>query len=115
VSGRWTTRQHFGQIALSGLRYAVFATQFAAALAAWGLEWNLALYATIAVVYLGNMIVPTAALAELGVREALLVAWMQPAASLLPGLLAAAFLVWVVNLGLPALIGGGLQFQRRHG
>ena len=115
ASGRWTTRQHLGQIALSGLRYAVFATQFAAALAAWGIEWDLALYTTIAVVYLGNMIVPTAALAELGVREALLVAWMQPPGSLLPGLLAAAFLVWVVNLGLPALIGSGLQFQRRHG
>ena len=115
ASGRWTTRQQLGQIALSGLRYVVFATQFAAALAAWGIEWDLALYTTIAVVYLGNMIVPTAALAELGVREALLVAWMQPPGSLLPGLLAAAFLVWVVNLGLPALIGGGLQFQRRHG
>lgn len=115
ASGRWTTRQHLEQIVLSGLRYAVFATQFAAALAAWGIEWNLALYATIAVVYLGNMIVPTAALAELGVREALLVAWIQPPGPLLPGLLAAAFLVWMVNLGLPALIGGGLQFQRRHG
>ena len=115
ASGRWTTRQHLGQIALSGLRYAVFATQFAAALAAWGIEWDLALYTTIAVVYLGNMIGPTAALAELGVREALLVAWVQPPGSLLPGLLVAAFLVWVVNLGLPALIGGGLQFQRRHG
>lgn len=113
--GRWTPQQHRGQIVLSGLRYAVFATQFAAALAAWGIEWDLALYTTIAVVYLGNMIVPTAALAELGVREALLVAWMRPPGSLLPGLLAAAFLVWVVNLGLPALIGGGLQFQRRHG
>lgn len=113
--GRWTPQQHRGQIVLSGLRYAVFATQFAAALAAWGIESDLALYTTIAVVYLGNMIVPTAALAELGVREALLVAWMQPPGSLLPGLLAAAFLVWVVNLGLPALIGGGLQFQRHHG
>ena len=91
------------------------AVNLAAALAAWGIEWDLALYATIAVVYLGNMIVPTAALAELGVREALLVAWIQPPGPLLPGLLAAAFLVWMVNLGLPALIGGGLQFQRRHG
>ena len=114
-SGRWTPQQHRGQIVLSGLRYAVFTTQFAAALAAWGIEWDLALYTTIAVVYLGNMIVPTAALAELGVREAFLVAWMQPLGVVLPGLLAAAFLVWVVNLGLPALIGGGLQFQRRHG
>ena len=115
ASGRWTMRQLLGQVVLSGLRYAVFATQFAAALAAWGIEWDLMLYTTIAVVYLGNMLVPTAALAELGVREALLVAWMQPPGALLPGLLAAAFLVWVVNLGLPALIGGGLQFQRRHG
>lgn len=115
VPGRWSSRQHRLLIALSGLRYAVFATQFAAAVAAWGVDWDLGLYGAIALVYLGNMLVPTAALAELGVREALLVAWIQPAAALLPGMLAAAFLVWVVNLGLPALIGGGLQLQRRHG
>ena len=113
--GRWSPRQHLVQIALSGLRYAVFASQFAVALAAWGNEWDIEIYTSIAVVYLGNMIVPTAALAELGVREALLVAWMQPPGSLLPGLLAAAFLVWAVNLGIPALIGGGLQFRQHHG
>lgn len=111
---RSSRNQRRGQIALSGVRYAVFATQFAAALAAWGIEWDLELYTTIAVVYLGNMVVPTAALAELGIREALLAAFMQPPGYLLPGLLAATFLVWVVNLGIPALIGGGIQFQRNH-
>ena len=113
-SGRWTPQQHRGQIVLSGLRYAVFATQFAAALAAWGIEWDLALYTTIAVVYLGNMIVPTAA-------------WPNSASarrSWWPGCsrrdrccrgcsLQPSSFGWSTS-GSP-LIGGGLQFQRRHG
>ena len=100
------------QVVLSGLRYAVFATQFACALAAWGGELSWATYGTIAVVYLGNMVVPTAALAELGVREALIVAWVQPTGAALPALVAATFAVWAVNLGLPALAGSWMQFKR---
>ena len=101
-----------GQIVLSGLRYVVFASQFACALAAWGFEFSWATYGTIAVVYLGNMVVPTAALAELGVREALMVAWVQPTGGALPALVAATFAVWVINLGLPALAGSWTQFKR---
>ena len=100
------------QIILSGLRYAVFATQFACAVAAWGGAFSWETYGTIAVVYLGNMVVPTAALAELGVREALIVAWAQPVGDALPALVAATFAVWVVNLGLPALVGSWMQFNR---
>lgn len=109
---RWSPRQRWGQIGLSGLRYMVFASQFACALGAWGFTIDPAIFSAIAVVYLGNMIVPTAALAELGVREALIVAWMQPTAAVLPALVAATFTVWLVNLGVPALVGAWLQFNR---
>jgi hypothetical protein len=109
---RWSPRQRWGQIGLSGLRYVVFATQFACALGAWGFAIEPALFGAIAAVYLGNMLVPTAALAELGVREALMVAWMQPVGLALPALIAATFAVWLVNLGVPALVGVWLQFYR---
>jgi hypothetical protein len=109
---RWSTRQRWRQIGLSGLRYMVFATQFACALGAWGFAVEPALFGAIAAVYLGNMVVPTAALAELGVREALMVAWMQPSGLALPALIAATFSVWLVNLGVPALVGAWLQFNR---
>jgi hypothetical protein len=91
----------------------VFATQFACALGAWGFAVEPALFGAIAAVYLGNMVVPTAALAELGVREALMVAWMQPSGLALPALIAATFSVWLVNLGVPALVGAWLQINRR--
>ena len=97
LAKRWGTvkteeaKNHRGnQIVLSGLRYAVFATQFACAVAAWGGAFSWETYGTIAVVYLGNMVVPTAALAELGVREALIVAWAQPVGDALPALVAAS-------------------------
>jgi len=102
------------QIGLSGARYLVFSGQFACALVAWGFEFDASLLVAIAAVYWGNMIMPTAALAELGVREALVVAWFNPETEALVPLLAATFSVWLVNLFLPAFLGGVLHLTRSH-
>jgi hypothetical protein len=106
--------KYFYQISLSGARYLVFSCQFACALVAWGFEFDASLLVAIAAVYWGNMIMPTAALAELGVREALVVAWFNPEAEALVPLLAATFSVWLVNLFLPACIGGVLHLTQSH-
>jgi hypothetical protein len=103
------------QIGLSSARYLVFSSQFACALVAWGFEFDASLLVAIAAVYWGNMITPTAALAELGVREALVVAWFNPQTDALIPLLAATFSVWLVNLFLPACVGGVLHLMRSHG
>lgn len=106
--------QWLRQITLSGLRYVVFSAQFLLALGAWGFPIAQTQAVAIAVVYLGNMIIPTAALAELGVREALMIAWMAPASDLIAPLLAATFAVWACNLLLPALLGAAAYLMRRH-
>jgi len=103
------------QVILSGIRFAVFTGQFACALGAWGIEVDGSIWTAIALVYLGNMVVPTAALAELGVREALIIAWLQPEPEWTVPILIATFAVWLVNLCIPAFIGGGIQLiDRRH-
>ena len=92
-------------IALSALRYAVFATQFLMALYAYGFSEVSNLLTTITLVYWGNMIIPTAALAEMGVREALIILLLQPSAEMTIPLITATFVVWALNLVVPAIIG----------
>ena len=51
------------------------------------------------------MIIPTAALAEMGVREALIVMVLQPAPEMVVPLIAGTFFIWALNLVIPAIIG----------
>jgi len=108
-----SSEQRIKQIAWSGLRYIVFTLQFFLALKAWGMESTGPLLAAIPLVYLGNMLIPSAALAELGIREALMVAWIQPDDLLLPHLITATFFIWLINLCVPALAGGVIQLMHR--
>ena len=99
----------------SSARYAVFTAQFLLALLAYGVvppaAWP-ALVPEVATVWLCNALVPTAALGELGVREALTLAVLDPAAPAAASAAAAAFTVWAMNLALPAAL-GALLFTRR--
>jgi hypothetical protein len=92
-------------VTLSGVRYGVFATQFVFGLWAYGFAEMPLLMPAIALVYWGNMIIPTAALAEVGVREALIVMLLQPQPEMTAPLIAATFSVWALNLVVPAAIG----------
>ena len=92
-------------LAWSGIRFAVFGGQFALALVAWGYPLDSLSIWNIPLIYLGNMLVPTAALAEMGIREALTVYFFQPNASMLWSVVQAAFTIWLINLALPAILG----------
>ncbi len=97
---------------LSGARYVIFAGQFLAAMHLYGYSGlpEEAL-ARIAVIYLLTTLIPTAALAEFGLRESLAVL-LLPAAGMRPeAAFSAAFLLYLVNIGIPALA-GGLLFTR---
>ena len=101
----------------SSARYAVFTAQFLAALIAFGIlppdpSAAAAAVPDIATVWLCNTLVPTAALGELGVREALTLAVLDPAAPAAASAAAAAFTVWAMNLACPAAL-GALLFTRR--
>lgn len=93
----------------SVLRYGIFTTQFVLALMAWGLEGNWNLINSVMLVFLGNMLIPSAALAELGVREALILAIYDPAAEWMAPAVLATFVLWTINLMIPAMAGGILE------
>ncbi len=101
-------RHRAGALGLSVGRYAVFSTQFWLAFQAVGVatQWN-----DIPLIFLGNALVPSAALGELGVREAVTLAVLQPEAGAAAAL--AAFAVWGVNLVVPAVVGALLNARRR--
>ncbi len=98
----------------SALRFLVFAVQFFAALLGWGVSLDGLQAWYVPLVYLGNMIIPSAALSEMGTREALTIALFQPDASQWWAVVLAAFSVWVVNLGVPAMAGTALSFRHQN-
>ena len=100
------TRSHLPLILmLSAARYGIFACQFVLGLMAFGFNGFPEMIGAVALVYWGNMIIPTAALAEMGIREALIVMVMQPQPEMVVPLIAGTFAIWMLNLVLPALLG----------
>lgn len=99
---------------LSIARYLVFSTQFVCVVIAFGFEGNTSeLFIRIALVYLGSTIIPSFALAELGVRESMAVL-LFPAIGINPAVaFIATLLVWIVNILLPSIAGMVLFFRRR--
>ena len=103
-------RHRAGTLGLSAVRYAVFWTQFWLAFRAVGLapKWN-----DVPLIFLGNALVPSAALGEVGVREAVTLAVMRPEGAAVGAAVVAAFAVWAVNLVVPAVVGALLNLRRR--
>lgn len=100
-------------LALSALRYAVFAGQYAWLLAALAeVPWGTGLWA-VPFFFLVTTLVPTMVLSDLGVRGSVAVALLVPAGHDPAPVLLAAFLLWAVNLALPAAVGGLLLMFRK--
>lgn len=101
---------------LSTIRYFVFALQFYLILLALGLEIEfVSALILIAITFLITSVVPTFALTEIVVRSAVTVSVFAVIDTPQPEVAAAAsFLLWVINLAIPAFIGslfiGKLQF-----
>ena len=93
-------------LVLSILRYLVFSTQFVMLLFLFNVDISVTnAYASVFLVYLISTILPTVIFSELGVRE--LVAWsvMSAFATNEIGIVAASFVLWVINLLVPAAVG----------
>lgn len=103
-------------LGLSMLRYGVFTLQFVLLLMAFAPELGaLSAWGAVPVVFLITSLVPTAMLTELGVRGSVAVALLVPLHAEPWHVVSASFLLWAVNLALPALLGGViLLFARRR-
>ena len=119
-SSRIATLQHYKLkmktqiLFLSLLRYMVFSSQFVLCLLA--LQPNhdmLELYARVAAVYLGSTIVPSFALAEIGLRESLAILIFQSSSFSATIVFQLTLLVWVINLLVPALLGITIFLQTK--
>ena len=110
-------RIHFFQsLFLSVIRYWVFTTQFFLIVIAFGIEIEYSsAFVLIAITFLITAVIPTFALTEIVVRSAVAVTVFGAIDKAQPEVVAAAsFLLWIINLAIPAFIGslfiGKLQF-----
>ncbi len=93
-------------LCLSGTRYLVFSTQFVLLLFIFNVDISIAnAYASVFLVYLISTVLPTVIFSELGVREVVALSVISVFASNEIGIVAASFIIWVINLLLPAIVG----------
>ncbi len=90
---------------LSLLRYLIFSTQFILILAAFHELSISETFVRINLIYLFSTLIPTLALAELGLRESLSLLFLEDMGLSDLEIFSSAFLLWVINLMLPALYG----------
>ncbi|MDX1906263.1 MAG: lysylphosphatidylglycerol synthase transmembrane domain-containing protein [Bacteroidia bacterium] len=101
-------------LALSTLRYGVFSAQYVLLLYAFGYGGPLPLaLACVGLVFLIKTGIPSISLAELGIRESVALAVMVPLGLSVPVVLGATFVLYLLNLALPALIGVGFVYRIR--
>ncbi|HVI46231.1 MAG TPA: lysylphosphatidylglycerol synthase domain-containing protein [Chitinophaga sp.] len=94
---------------LSALRYMVFSAQYLILLDALGLEfmwWQAFLLNS--VIYLVMAVVPTIAIAELGLRGKVSIYFLGLISSNTAAIIAATVGIWLINLVLPAVLGSVL-------
>lgn len=106
IVARYKPRELSILLLLSGIRYIVFSAQYLILLRALGVEvlwWQGFLMNS--VVYLALAIIPTFAIAELGVRGQVSLYFIGLLSTNTIGILAAAAAIWFINLFLPAILG----------
>lgn len=97
---------------LSTLRYVVYTLQFLFLLKLFLVEANsIDLIATIWLIFWAMAIVPTIAIAELGIRGETALFFMLPLSSNNLGIVSSTALLWLINLILPALVGCLLVYK----
>ncbi len=128
VFGLFSRKELVQVLGLSFARYLVFSTQFFLILVIFRvpINWFSAIL-VISLIYLLMSLIPTIALTELGIRGSVSVycfsLWFLsrdiPADLYSFGILSASVLLWLINLGIPAVVGTifvfRLQFFRKGG
>jgi hypothetical protein len=94
------------------LRYLIFSAQFILLLLGLNELSIIEAFARINLIYLFSTLIPTLALAELGLRESLSLVFLENMGLSDVEIFSAAFLLWVINLMLPAFYGHFTLLQK---
>ncbi|MBD3638068.1 MAG: flippase-like domain-containing protein [Crocinitomicaceae bacterium] len=103
----------FSVLGLSALRYSVFLLQFFLFLRFFGAAGAITLLVpAIAIVYLITTVVPSFLFGKLFVREASALFVLEAIGVQSSVIMATVFFLWMLNLGIPALVGGIILLRR---
>lgn len=101
-------------LVLSLLRYSIYSFQLYIILYAFGVELSIISGITlIPITFFIMTIIPSIALAELGIREAVALTVIGTTSDNTIGILSATFALWTVNLVIPSIVGSLLILQSR--
>ena len=93
-------------LGFSSTRYVVFSLQYWFLMNVFGLDLSFSIACTIIpIIFLVQTIVPSIAVAELGIRGNVALYLLTPFAENAIGIIAATFSLWLINLIIPAVIG----------
>ncbi len=106
------SRQMWGILLLSALRYGVFATQYMLLLYDAGITCPIAtLAAGVAFVFIVKSIIPT--FFDIGIREAAAIYFFSAYAASADSIVFASVLLWLINIVLPSIVGALMIFRIR--
>lgn len=110
--GLYRARHLATVLAISAVRYVVFAIQFYLVIQSFGIDLDLLTgLCAIAFIYCFVTIVPTFALAEWGVRGSAALFFLSPFGGSAVAIMSATIAVWLINIGLPALAGAVVMLK----
>jgi uncharacterized membrane protein YbhN (UPF0104 family) len=108
-------RTRLSVIVLSFLRYVIFTLQFTWLIASQGNEVNFVIiWIGVTIVYLITSIIPSPFLGKIGIRESVSIFIFSTIGIAEPQILVASFLLWIINLVLPSIIGGSILLTSKY-
>jgi len=112
VFSLYSTRELSLTLGYSFLRYIVFSAQFYLLLIVFNVDIALIpALALIALTFFTLAVIPTVALTELGVRGSVALYFLSQVSENSAGIITATFVLWIINLALPAIIGSVFFFS----
>ena len=112
VFSLYSTRELSLTLGYSFLRYIVFSAQFYLLLIVFNVDIAMiSAFALIALTFFTMAVIPTVALTEVGVRGSVALYFLSQASENSAGIITATFVLWVINLALPAIIGSVFVFS----
>ena len=108
-------RQLLQLLLLSFFRYAVYCTQYYLVFRAFGIDFGLfQSFLCIALIFLSLSVIPAVTLTEIGVRGATVLYFTGFYTKCSTEVLAAAYLVWFINIIIPAIVGAFLLLRIKY-